>query len=103
MIDLCRRYGARIVIQGYLTDPKNADVLENVATGHDVLYIGHSDLAKRYRSRQRYIEIYAPDGHPNEKGYGLMAANLYVNLVKVEYITPAKAILPGASQESQEE
>jgi hypothetical protein len=103
MIDLSGRYGARTVVQGYLTDPPNANVLKEVATSHHVLYVSHSAHARKYQSRQRYTEIYAPDGHPNEKGYGLMAADLYADLVKAGYITPSKAILPGASLESQEE
>ncbi len=103
MLDLCERYKVRVILQGYLTDYPNARIVERVAAERNALYVRHSVLATAYKSRLRSKGIYAPDGHPNEIGYGLMAAHLYQNLVADEYLTPQKTLLPSDIEESQDQ
>ena len=81
ILSLCAKYNVRIILQNYPGEDVVDDVLRNVASKRDIPFVDHSSIFSRIRkegaSREQY---FVPDGHPNVRGYGVMATNIWNTL-----------------------
>ncbi len=74
MVRLCRRHGCRVYLQDYLryhnTSVRTASRLE------DAPLIDHFTQF-RQRPREEWPGYFVPDGHPNARGYAVMAEEVF--------------------------
>lgn len=83
LIRLCRRYQAKIILQNYPAEPEVSSIYKKMADRLGTGFVDHEKIFKRYiQGKKRSSEVFAPDGHPNQKGYGMMAKNLWIVLKK---------------------
>ncbi len=87
IIELCRMYKARVVLQNYPAEPMIEHIYSKVARRHDLPFVDHHSTFKKFigKGGVRDPEYFVPDGHPNAKGYGLMADNL-LKVLKKSYL-----------------
>lgn len=79
IIQLCRRYNAEPVIQNYPVEPMVNFIYKKIADEENLLFVDQEIVFKDYvrdLGRELDREYFAPDGHPNKKGYALMAEKL---------------------------
>jgi len=78
IVELCRKYDARVVLQNYPFEPEVNHIFGRVAEKRGTLFVNHQKIFKRYiHDGVRDPEVFVPDGHPNMKGYRMMAENLF--------------------------
>jgi len=78
ILDLCGQYNAKIVLQNYPYDLMIEDVYKRVARRRNVPFVDHHVTFEKFiKDGVRSEEYFVPDGHPNAKGYHLMANNLW--------------------------
>ncbi len=93
VIALCRQIDADIIIQGYpLPFEYNRkqltfdDTLQTVADKYGLLFVDHGPVFSERLQGGTFRDIYlAPDGHPNTRGYGIMAASIHRTLMGSDY------------------
>ncbi len=97
IISLARQYDITVVLQSYPEHVNNPgydmvnDVIRAIAERLDVLFVDHSSLFKKLAENQTSSEEYfVPDGHPNSRGYGFMAASILDILTRHNTLEPIK-------------
>lgn len=77
ILALCRKYNARPIIQNYPVAPLVNYVYRKFAEQHDISLVDHqSTFQSHVRGSKLSSDYFVPDGHPNARGYGLMADNI---------------------------
>ncbi len=77
MIELCDRYNARVILQNYPVEPMVNLIYQKMAKRYKVVFVNQQASFKPYvKGRMLDERVFAPDGHPNDVGYGMMATNL---------------------------
>jgi tetratricopeptide (TPR) repeat protein len=87
IISLCAKHNTTTILQNY-PDYSNKDlnnlindVVKDLANKHSFYFVEQcrifSRILKEGASREQY---FIPDGHPNARGYGVMATNIYNTL-----------------------
>ena len=78
ILDLCGQYNAKAVLQNYPYEPMIEHVYKRVARRRNVPFVDHQVTFEKFiKDGMRSEEYFIPDGHPNAKGYHLMANNLW--------------------------
>jgi len=81
ILSLCAKYNVRIILQNYPNEYLIDDVLRNVASKRDIPFVDHSSIFSRIQMEGiSHEEYFVPDGHPNARGYGVMATNIWKTL-----------------------
>jgi len=83
-ISLCEKHNIRIILQGY-PDYRRTElvnyVVKDLANERGIPFVDHTSIFSRIlkegASREQY---FVPDEHPNARGYGVMATNIYNTL-----------------------
>ena len=84
LIELCRRYQTKIILQNYPAEPKVSYIYKKMADRLNITFVDHQRIFKPYiQGSKRSSEVFAPDGHPNQKGYSMMAENLWTVLREI--------------------
>ena len=80
MISICAERNIEVIVQNY-PDILFEDMLGKVANKHGIPFVDHghffAQILAEEPSREQY---FVPDGHPNARGYGLMAKNIWMTL-----------------------
>ncbi len=77
MIELCNRYNARAILQNYPVEPMVNLLFQKIAKRHKVVFVNQqASFTPHVKGRILDERVFAPDGHPNDVGYGMMAKNL---------------------------
>lgn len=77
ILDLCRKYEARPIIQNYPVAPLVNYIYRKFAEQHDLPLVDHqSTFQKHIRGNTLNGDYFVPDGHPNAMGYQLMTENI---------------------------
>lgn len=83
IVDLCKRYNSRVVLQGYPYQPEIEFIYKKVATDMNLPLVEHLPVFHPFVKENKYNpEYFVPDGHPNSIGYGMMAENILKVLQK---------------------
>ncbi len=84
IIDLCEKYNAKVILQNYPAQPTIEPIYREIARYRNVPYVDHQSTFTPYidKDENRDPNFFVPDGHPNEKGYRLMAQNILKVLQK---------------------
>lgn len=79
VIELCRQYKTRVVLQNYPAEPMIEHIYRKVARRYDLPFVDHHATFKKFIKKDgvRDPDYFVPDGHPNARGYGIMAKNLF--------------------------
>ncbi len=81
ILELCRQFNARAVLQNYPFEPGINHIYKRVAKRHNVPFVNHQSTFENYiKDGVRSEEYFVPDGHPNARGYHMMAENLWMIL-----------------------
>ncbi len=84
IVNLCRRNNARIILQNYPAEPMVNFVFNKVSQEQDVLFVDHQKtFAQFVQNGVLSSEFFIADGHPNSRGYRLMAENVLKVLQKI--------------------
>lgn len=84
LVELCGRYNAQIVLQNYPAEPKVNYIYREVAAELNLPFVDHQGIFEKYIiNGKRSDEVFVPDGHPNRKGYAMMAKNLWTVVKEV--------------------
>jgi lysophospholipase L1-like esterase len=92
IINICRKNKVEIIIQNYAIKPEYGFwtqsartvnvVLKEVANEYSIPFVDNEENFNSLGENQKYYFNHSKDdSHPNEKGYGLMAKNLYYSIV----------------------
>lgn len=86
ILEMCRRYKVRTILQSYLNVASIEPVYRTIAQTHNIPYVDQQAVFRPFidKDGQRNPDYFAPDGHPNDKGYHLMARELFNTLQKME-------------------
>ncbi len=77
MINLSLKYGAKPILQNYPAEHSIEFVYRNAAKERNLPFVDHqTTFAEFVKEGVHSPEYFIPDGHPNTKGYHLMAENL---------------------------
>lgn len=83
MIELCNQYNARTILQNYPVEPMVNSIYQKMARRYNVIFVNQQSSFKPYvKGRVLDKRVFAPDGHPNDVGYGIMAENLNKAITK---------------------
>lgn len=78
IIALCLRYNARPILQNYPTEWEIAELYRKIARKNNVLFVEQNKSFLPFTHEGELDdEFFVPDGHPNEKGYRIMAENIF--------------------------
>jgi len=81
IVDLCSQYDARVVLQNYPVGPMVNHIIERIVKDRNILFVDHQTTFAQYvKDSVRSPNYFVPDGHPNARGYYLMAKNLWMVL-----------------------
>jgi len=88
IIKICKKNNVKIILQNYPINhfpppdlPANY-VLNDIASNSDIPFINNVELFCKLGEFQK--SYFVPDGHCNNKGYGLMAKNLYNKIIEMK-------------------
>ncbi len=86
ILQMCHRYKARTILQSYPNVASIEPIYRNIAGQQKIPYVDQQAIFKPFidSDGRRNPDYFAPDGHPNEKGYHLMARELFKALQKME-------------------
>ena len=74
MVKLCTRRGVAVLIVGYPGEDTANDALSSVARRHKLTYVPSvKAFQKLDRSGVEHSELFLPDGHCTDRGYGVIA------------------------------
>jgi tetratricopeptide (TPR) repeat protein len=81
MISICAKRNIKIILQNYPDEYLIDGILWKVANKYGIPFVNHSQvftqILEKRASRGQY---FFPDGHPNARGYGVMASNIWKTL-----------------------
>lgn len=78
ILAMCARYNAKPILQNYPTEAPIAELYEKIAGKNIVPFVDNNTSFRPYTAEGELDdEMFVPDGHPNEKGYHLMAENIF--------------------------
>jgi len=81
MVDLCKRRGIPVILQDYPHDTGANEVLRSVAHDQGVPIVRHREVFEAMlRSGTPLFDLFIPDMHCNDRGYEVMAENIYRKL-----------------------
>ncbi len=81
ILDLCEKYKAKPVLQNYPFMPEIDFIYRKVAQQREIPFVDHQTTFEPYANHHEFDpDYFVPDGHPNAKGYNLMAKNLWLVL-----------------------
>jgi len=81
MLELCNRYNSKAILQNYPAEPEVNFIYEQVARRQNIPFVDHQSTFKKYiKDGVRSEEYFVADGHPNRRGYNLMAKNIWMIL-----------------------
>jgi len=84
IIKLCAKYDAIIILQNYPHKPFVNGVLKKAADRYDIPFVNHHNAFKEImEDNLLYDQHFVPDGHPNARGYNLMAKNIFMIFKKI--------------------
>ncbi len=77
LLKIIRRYKAKIVFQNYPFEPAIDSIYRKISQKHDLVFVDHQGAFQQHTlSGELSSDFFVPDGHPNAKGYHLMAKNI---------------------------
>lgn len=78
ILALCARYNAKPVLQNYPTEKPIAELYKRVAQKNMIPFVDQNKSFRPY-TKDGILDkgFFVPDGHPNEKGYHIMAENIF--------------------------
>ncbi len=78
IIRICNRYRAKVILQNYPFQPALDPVFRGIANRLGIPYVDHQSTFEPYvdSRRNRSDKVFVPDGHPNARGYHMMASNI---------------------------
>ena len=82
IIALSNRYKAQVILQNYPFQPSLDPVFRQIARRFEIPFVDHQSTFEPYINRRgkRSAQMFVPDGHPNAKGYHMMARNILKKL-----------------------
>jgi len=81
IVELCRQFNARVVLQNYPFEPRINYIFKRVAKRRNVPFIDHQTSFKQFIHDGVFNpDYFVPDGHPNARGYHIMAKNIWMVL-----------------------
>lgn len=82
IIALCNQYKAQVILQNYPFQPSLDPVFRRIARQLEIPFVDHQSSFEPYVDRRgrRSDQVFVPDGHPNAKGYHMMARNIFKKL-----------------------
>jgi lysophospholipase L1-like esterase len=92
IVDLCRSFNAKIIIQNYPT-PVNATDFQYIANGilkeisikNNIPFVNNAGKFNSLgEQKQSFFQSVYEGDHPNEKGYGLMAKDLFEKIIETK-------------------
>jgi len=79
ILELCDQYKSRVIIQNYPFKPGIDPIFRKIAKQRNIPFVDHQTAFAPYiKDGVRSKEYFVPDEHPNEKGYHLMAKNIWM-------------------------
>jgi len=79
MLDLCDQYNATPILQNYPFMPPIAYIYRRVAERRKIPFVDHQTTFQEFtKDGVLSRDYFVPDGHPNSKGYQLMAKNIWM-------------------------
>lgn len=77
IIDMCNAHNARVVLQNYPVQSGIKSIYTKIARERNIPFVDQHTTFKPYvKKGVRSKEYFVADGHPNEKGYRMMADNI---------------------------
>ncbi|MCX5657299.1 MAG: tetratricopeptide repeat protein [Candidatus Omnitrophica bacterium] len=104
IIQICKNNGIKIILVNYSRDddPGNAianSILEKIALEHSIPFVNNYKVFQELFSKGEIKHDYfVRDGHPNAKGYALMARNIYNVIIEQKMFDINKRIKPEYTQ-----
>ena len=78
LLGLLKRYDVQIIFQNYPYEPDIDAIYQEIGGNSEVVFVDHRKTFDPYtKNGVLSREFFVPDGHPNAKGYHLMAKNLW--------------------------
>jgi tetratricopeptide (TPR) repeat protein len=81
MISICAKRNIKIILQNYPDEYLIDGIFWKVGNKYGIPFVNHSQvftqILEKRASRGQY---FFPDGHPNARGYGVMASNIWKTL-----------------------
>jgi len=78
MIKLCSQYNAKVILQNYPAEHFSDNLFRRIARRHHLPFVDHQSTFKNFIINDvQSPEYFVPDGHPNAKGYRLMAKKIW--------------------------
>jgi len=84
IISICAKHNIKIILQNYTREEVVDGVLRKIAYRYDIPFVNHHNAFKEIvEDKLLYEQYFVPDGHPNARGYNLMAKNIFMILKNV--------------------
>ncbi len=78
MVALCRQHGTIPILQNYPFEPEVNHLFRRLAEQEDIPFVDQQQIFMPYTvNGVRNPDVFVPDGHPNTKGYKMMAENIF--------------------------
>lgn len=83
IIEICRRRGAKVILQNYPISTKVNFLLKQIAEEEKVVFVNNYITFERlFRSKKRDKYISSDGAHCNANGYRIIAQKLYNKIIK---------------------
>lgn len=93
IIKLCKKEEIRIIIQNYPIKSDMNIILERVARKHLVPFVDNRLVFRNLLSeREEQNDYFVSDGHCNNKGYAIMAENIFNKIIELNMFDSQKTI-----------
>jgi len=92
IIDLCKSHNAKVIMQNYplpanatFFQPIASNILKTFAKNKSIPFVDNSQIFNDLeKNKQDFFEPINVGDHPNTKGYGLMAKNLFDKIIEIK-------------------
>ncbi len=89
IVKMCQQEEIKIILQNYPLSGTYNKVIKEIAEKNSIPFIDHCYIFKNLLSKEkvRMEDYFKPDTHCNEKGYGIMAENIYNKIIEESLIS----------------
>lgn len=97
IVRLCKKNTIAVVLQDYPHWWEGLQIiLDAIAKREGIPLVANSHVFTRMLDTSAYSRFFAPDGHCNENGYGIMAKNIYETILQYRFLDTSHGRRQGA-------
>jgi len=83
IVKICQRAEIKVILQNYPTEEVTSEAIKEVALKYNIPFVDNFQIFNElWKNGEKPEDYYQPDRHCRDKGYAVMAENIYNKLLE---------------------